>query len=148
MPCVKSVCQVLPSSCKVSPLFTVYLRNILRAHPKVGLKCVYIDGGRMPLRYHIKFRRIIYLWQILNLEKTDLVSRIFTSQKLVPKFGDWFKSVEKDKSDLLIDIDDSESIQKYNQNLSKVISLAILVVEKTKTDTTQICQERSWKSKE
>ena len=58
----------------------IYLRNILKAHPKVGLECLYIDAGKMPLRYHIKFRRMMYLWQILHLEKAELVSRIFTSQ--------------------------------------------------------------------
>ena len=107
----------------------IYLRNILRAHPKVGLECIYIDAGKLPLKYHIKFRRMMYLWQILHLEKTELVSRIFTSQKLEPKFGDWVKSVEKDKSDLLIDMDDSDiarqSKNKFrNYVKSKVKSLA------------------------
>ena len=107
----------------------IYLRNILRAHPKVGLECIYIDAGKLPLKYHIKFRRMMYLWQILHLEKTELVSRIFTSQKLEPKFGDWVKSIEKDKSDLLIDMDDSDiarqSKNKFrNYVKSKVKSLA------------------------
>ena len=97
----------------------IYLRNILNAHPKVGLECLYFDAGKMPLRYHIKQRRLMYLWHILHLDKNELVARIYASQKLDPKCGDWSKTVEKDKNELGIEMDDNQ-ISKLSKNKFKI----------------------------
>ena len=78
----------------------IYLRNILSAHSKVGIECMFFDVGKMPLRYHIIIRRQLYLWHLLHTEETELIVRVFNSQKLTPKRGDWIKLVEDDHAKL------------------------------------------------
>ena len=62
----------------------IYLRGILNAHPKVGLECLYFEMGKMPLKFHLLQRKMLYLWHILSVEKSESISRIYHSQKLTP----------------------------------------------------------------
>ena len=54
----------------------------------------------------------MYLWKLLHVEKSELIFRIYRSQKNTPNAGDWVKLVEKDKKVLDLDISDEE-IEKY-----------------------------------
>ena len=81
---------------------------MLNAHPNVGTECLYLETGKIPLRYSIMQRRLLYLWHILHWKKTELVVRVYFSQKLTPKRGDWVKSVENNKNQLGIDLSDDK----------------------------------------
>ena len=85
-----------------------YLRKILNAHSKVGLEWLFLETGKMNLKYHIMQRRLLYLWHILSCDRRELISRIFFSQKLCPSPGDWVKMIESDKSKVGLFLEDEE----------------------------------------
>jgi hypothetical protein len=71
-------------------------KNILSAHSKVGIECLFLDTEKMPLRFHIIQRRQLYMWHILHTKQTELIARVFERQKLSPRRGDWSKLVDED----------------------------------------------------
>jgi hypothetical protein len=98
----------------------IFLRNILSAHSKVGTECLFLDTGKMPLRFHIMKRRQLYLWHLLHTKKTELIVRVFESQILTPRRGDWVKLIEEDqkKMDLCLS---HEEISRMSRNKFKGI---------------------------
>jgi hypothetical protein len=114
-----------------------YLRSILSAHSKVGLECLYLETGKMPLKYNIMQRRLLYLWHILRHDKKELISRIFYRQKLCPSQGDWVKMVESDKNKVGLMLEDEE-IEKMSKSMfqkivkNKVETFALSQLEELK----------------
>ena len=96
----------------------ILLRNILNAHSKTGIEWLYADTGKLPLKYLIQYRRLLYLWHILNRDDSELIKRIYISQKNAPVYGDWVKMIDQDKSDLGIDLTETD-IQRYSKDVFK-----------------------------
>ena len=60
----------------------------------------------------------MYYWEILNRDKSELIHRIYTTQKISNCTGDWVRLVEADKKELGIDLTD-EQIQEVSKSSFK-----------------------------
>ena len=73
------------------------------------LEFYYSESGSIPLSIKISMRRLNYWWQILSVEKSELINKIYSAQKLSPVSGEWIKLLENDKNQFDIDkMSDSE----------------------------------------
>ena len=88
------------------------IRKILNCHAKVPKEFLYQETGLIMVRHIIKRRRIMYLHHLLTREKSELISKIYYSQKMKPVKGDWAVTVEKDCHDLNIDIESIKLMKK------------------------------------
>ena len=75
----------------------ILLRHTLNAHSKTGIEWLYHDTGKLDLGSLIKIRRLMYLWHILSRHKSELIRRIYTTQKITNSPGDWVRMVDRDK---------------------------------------------------
>ena len=62
----------------------------------------------MPWKYDIMKKRILYLWKILNSDKSELISRVYESQLNASHIGDWVRLVANDKVKIELDLSDEE----------------------------------------
>ena len=58
-----------------------YLRIILNSHSHVAIECLFFEVGVWPLKYEIMRRRLMYLWKLLNVDKSELLHRMYKSQE-------------------------------------------------------------------
>ena len=72
------------------------LRNILGAHAKVQTEFVYLETGATPLKHVIISRRLMYLQNILKRPHTELVRKVYETQKENPVKGDWATQTKED----------------------------------------------------
>ena len=86
----------------------ILMRKIFNAHCKTSREWLYSDAGKLDLKSLIQIRRLMYLWEILNRDKSELITRIYTTQKLINSTGDWVRLVDADKAELGIIITDEE----------------------------------------
>ena len=84
------------------------LRKILNAHSKTSLEWLYSDTGQLDLNSLIKIRRLMYYWEILHRDKSELIHRIYTTQNISNSTGDWVRLVEADKTELGISLTDEQ----------------------------------------
>ena len=96
----------------------ILLRDVLNAHCKTGLEWIYADTGKLNLRSLIQIRRLMYLWHLNSRENSELINRIYTTQKITNNVGDWIRLVEADMSELGITLTD-EQIQGVSKNVFK-----------------------------
>ena len=52
------------------------LRGLLNAHPKTPLEALYLETKSIPIRYILASPRILYLYNILRKDKTEMIRKI------------------------------------------------------------------------
>ena len=72
------------------------IRTICQAHAKTPKEFLYLETGCAPLKYVISSRRLMYLHHIVNRENTELIKRIYNTQKTNTTKGDFVELVDKD----------------------------------------------------
>ena len=86
----------------------MYLRSLLDAHTNTAIEALYIETGKMPIRFLIQKRRLMYWHHVNNASKDSLLRKFYQAQKNQPVKGDWITLIEKDKNDFNISYKDEE----------------------------------------
>jgi hypothetical protein len=94
------------------------LRHTLNAHSKTAVEWLYADTGKYNLHSLIQIRRLMYLWHILSRDESELIHRIYKTQKISSSVGDWVRILESDKQELDIKMT-YEEIQGVSKNVFK-----------------------------
>ena len=97
------------------------IRQILGAHSKTGIEWLYIETGKFDIYSLIQIRRLMYWWHILSRDKSELIRRVYETQKISNNAGDWIRLIENDIKEL--DIQMSEDVIKgvSKENFRKYI---------------------------
>ena len=112
------------------------MRHILNAHCKTGIEWIVADTGKLNLRSLIQIRRLMYLWHLLSRNESEMIHRIYDSQKVSSSVGDWVRLVEADKTELGIALTDKEI-----QGVSKSV-FNKFVKKKVKTNMMKYLSEK------
>ena len=83
-------------------------RKIFMAHSKTALEIFYLETGKIPLRYIVSKRRLLYLWNILKCNDNELIKKTYNAQKVASTKNDWFKLLESER--LKFDIVHSDDV--------------------------------------
>ena len=83
-------------------------RKIFGANQKKATELFYLETGKMPLRYVISKRRLMFLWTILSRNKDDLVRKVYEVQKVKKRKNDWYALIEQEKQKYDVSVTDDE----------------------------------------
>ena len=106
---------------KLEQIDEMFLRKILnvgKSSPKVGL---YIECGKIPIRFIVKMRRIFYLWHILTRESHELISKFYKVQKYSPSEGDWALQIRKDMADIKLNLSEADISSMSHYKFKKLV---------------------------
>ena len=53
----------------------MYLRKLFEAHSKTSIEAFYIESGKIPIRFIIQIRRLMYWWHLNNVPQKSLIQR-------------------------------------------------------------------------
>ena len=82
---------------EIDEMFFMKLFEVPRSVPKLSL---YAECAKIPLRFMIKTRRLMYYWHILNLDEDELLYKFYLAQSLRPCKTDWSETIKQDMSDI------------------------------------------------
>ena len=71
------------------------LRKILHVPITTPKESLYLEMGILPIGTVIKARRIMYLYYLVNLDKTEMLYKFFITQWNNPIRGDWVELVKE-----------------------------------------------------
>ena len=101
------------------------LRKIVNAHSKTACEALFFELGKLPLRFTLSKRRLMYLWQILHRDTDELTWKVYQAQKLKTSRGDWYQIIQTERENLHITLSDEEiekmSREKYKSIVEKHI---------------------------
>ena len=70
---------------ELEKLDRILIRHVFDAHSKTGLEWLYLDAGKLNLGSLIQIRRLMYLWHILSRDESELIRRVYETQKVAKK---------------------------------------------------------------
>ena len=98
---------------QIDQMFFRKLLNLPRSAPREGM---YIECGKLPVRFILKTRRLMFFWHVLNKDKHEILYKFLSAQQLSSSRTDWIRQVRKDMSEIKLEISDGEI-----KNMSKEI---------------------------
>ena len=84
------------------------MRKIFNAHHKTAYEIFFLETSKIPIRFVISKRRLLYLWHILHRDENELVRKVYEVQKIKMTKGDWFEMIQNEKKKFKITLSDEE----------------------------------------
>ena len=106
---------------KLENIDETFTRRLLNVQSSVPKESLYIEIGKLPVKFIIKTRRLMYWWHLANLNKTELLYKFYTAQTLKTNHGDWVEQLEKDKKELNLQLTDDDVRSFSQEQFRKVI---------------------------
>ena len=101
------------------------MRKIFSSHSKVNKVLLYLETRKLPLRYIIVKRRLMFHWHILTRSKEELILRVYEAQKCNPSKSDFCLVIEEIKERFEISFNDEEishmSKSRYKDFINKQV---------------------------
>ena len=106
---------------KMEKIDEAYLRSLLDAHSKTPIEALYIETGKMPIRFILQKRRLLYWHHIAQLKPESLLNKFYKAQVNQPVKGDWINLVMKDIIEFDINYTDEEIKGISKQSFKNII---------------------------
>ena len=98
-----------------------FFRQLFNSHSKTGTEFYYSETGKIPIKIQISVKRLLYWWQILKSNKSEMLYNVYHAQKISPVYGDWVNLLIADKEDFGIKISDDEVAAIPQQKFKKFV---------------------------
>ena len=116
---------------KLERLDNILLRGILGgAHSKTPVEFLYLECGTLLIRYIVASRRILYLHNILNRNKSDILYKYFITQKSDSLRGDFCRLVNSDIKLINLNMSEEEISNSSKHSLKRIIQVKCLSAAK------------------
>ena len=102
------------------------MRKLFNASSKTPVEFLYMETGKIPIRYILKSRRLMFWYDIVNRDEKSLLHKFYKAQKIKTVKNDWIEQLEKDKIDLEIDLDDKTVKQYSKRKFKKYVKTKIM----------------------
>ena len=93
---------------KLDEIDRIFFKKLFNSHSKTGAEFYFSETGSIPIKIKISVKRLVYWWHILHVDKSEMIRKVYTAQKLSPVSGDWIEMLETDKKLFHIDLIDEE----------------------------------------
>ena len=92
------------------------LRRILEAPNSACVESLYLELGLVPIHILLKMRRLNYLHYLANLNKNEMLSKVFIAQWKYPVKDDWTLKAKENLKDFSMDMSlkDLQRISQYS----------------------------------
>ena len=107
---------------QIDHMFLRKLLNLSRSAPREGM---YMECGKLPVRFVIKTRRLMFFWHDMNKEKHEILYKFLSAQTLSSSRGDWIRQVRRDLAEIKLDLSDSEVENMPKETFKKLVKQKI-----------------------
>ena len=110
---------------KLEQIDEMWLRKLFslaKSAPKEGL---YIESGKMPIRFIVMERRLMYLWHILHRDESELLQRFLSAQQLWTGKHDWISQVRKNMSEIKLNLTDEQIKNMSKEFFKKQVKIKV-----------------------
>ena len=110
---------------KLEQVDRMFFRRLFEVPNCTAIEAFYLETSSLPIRYLLMGRRLIYLWDILHKNDSELVRKVFNSQKVFYVKHDWAQQVKHDLEECGIDLTDEEISNMKRISFKKLVTKQI-----------------------
>ena len=106
---------------KLENIDEMFFRSLLNVPVSVPKEALYFDLGKMSIKYIIKIRRMMYWWQLVNVDKNELIHKFYFAQNIKRNKDDWVIQLDQDKKDLNLNLSDIDLTYFSQEHFRRVV---------------------------
>ena len=107
-----------------------FWRKVFASVISTPVESYYIETNTLLIRHIIMGRRLMYYWNILQKDDSELVKKVFNSQKLLPVKNDWFLTIQNDLSACNITLSEKEITNMKKETFKTLVKQKIKILSK------------------
>ena len=73
-----------------------FFRRLFEVPNCTTIEAFHLETSTIPIRYLLMKKRLNYYWDILQLDESELVKKVFNGQRTLSVKNDWFLQIQKD----------------------------------------------------
>ena len=106
----------------------VFFRRLFEVPNCTTIESFYLETSTIPIRFLLMKKRLFYYWDILQKDETELVKKVFSSQKSFSVKNDWVLQVQSDLDECDIQLNESEIAKMKRCSFTKLINEKINLI--------------------
>ena len=93
---------------KLEQVDRIFFRKLFQVPNGTAIEAFYLETSSIPIRHILIGRRLLYYWDIISKNESELVRKVFDSQKVLSVKNDWAIQIKQDLEDCEIDLPEFE----------------------------------------
>ena len=106
---------------KLEQVDRIFFRRLFQVPNCTTIEAFYLETSAVPIRFLLTGRRLLYLWDILQKNESELVRKVYNSQKLFTAKNDWILQVKSDLDECGIFLTDNEIAMMKRISFKKLV---------------------------
>ena len=106
---------------KLEQVDRIFFRRLFQVPNCTTIEAFYLETSAVPIRFLLTGRRLLYLWDILQKNESELVRKVYNSQKLFTAKNDWILQVKSDLDECRIFLTDNEIAMMKRISFKKLV---------------------------
>ena len=107
---------------QIDEMFFRKLFSLAKSAPREGM---YIECGKMPLKFVTWIRQIMFYWHILQKDENELLHKFLTAQKITNSSKDWFHQVRKNMDKINLNLTDEQITNISKEGLKRIVKVKV-----------------------
>ena len=104
---------------------TYFWRRIFKCPMTTPTEAFYLETNSLPIRYLLVSRQLMYYWDILHMQKNELVNRVFSAQMISSGKNDWVLQISEDLKICDIRLTEEEIINMKKSKFRRLVRCKI-----------------------
>ena len=100
----------------------LFWRKVFQCPVTTPSEVFFLETNTIPVRHVVMARRLMYYWNILQMDDTELVKKVFIAQKISPCKDDWIHQICEDLSECGISLTEDEIKKMKKYSFSKLVN--------------------------
>ena len=110
---------------KLEQVDRIFFRRLFQVPNCTTIEAFYLETSAVPVRFILMSRRLLYLWDILQKNESELVRKVFDSQKMFTVKNDWVLQVQSDLEECGIFLTENEIAKMKRISYKKLVTKKI-----------------------
>ena len=106
----------------------IFFRKLFQVPNCTAIEAFYLETSSLPIRFILMGRRLLYYWDILHKNESELVKKVFYSQKKFAVKNDWVLQIQCDLNECKIDLTETEIFEMSKYSFKKLIKEKIRIL--------------------
>ena len=106
---------------------TMLFKSIFQSPCTTPIVAYFLETGSVPIKFLLKGRRLMFLWNILQKNDDELVRKVFNAQKMFPVKDDFIHQIKEDLEDIGMEFDEQVIMQIKKHKFKMIVNDKIRV---------------------
>ena len=100
----------------------IFFRRLFQVPNCTAIEAFYLETSTISIRHLLMGRRLMFLWDIIHKTESELVKKVFYSQKSFAVKNDWVLQIQNDLSDCDISLTENEILKMRRTSYKKLVT--------------------------